>query len=317
MKLSKFHGNLGILALVLLMMGTILPATIAKTDQLGSSNIDKSESFLLARLRRFKFNRLKVKAPPGRFTTSAAVRGCSSDDKNKAVENIMALIPSNVSNSGVKSSDNLSKPNVELTTSPHPTVLFYLPQNSTETATFGLRTFDENGNEIPKRIYYANIKLPPTKYKGGIVILDLANIANKTNLPELKIGESHTYKWNITFCEQTRNGEISGLIRRVDPNIPLVRQLDANAMVQDIDPNTILANELTKVNKTQQPSVYLTNGIWYSAVSSLAELLKNNPQNSNLQQDWKDLLSDNLKNIPEKTIIGNAIITDVEIVNQN
>lgn len=316
MKLSHFHGNLSMYTLLFFMMSNSFTAIGSTNYQIDYGSYNKFDNALWSQVRRFRFNRIRVKAPSNRITISASVRGIKDSNcrinKNK---DIIALLPSSFSDSTTstgsigKSYDNNSKTkieNVELTTSAYPNILFYLPENSPETATFGLREFDKDGNIIPQRVYYINIKLPKTKNQDGIVILNVGDLVNKENIPELKVGKP--YLWNVRFCENTKEGEISGLIRRVDANIPLIRQLDADALPKDVNPNVILGNELRKVNKTDYASVYAENGIWYSAVSSLAELLKNNPQNRTLQKNWQDLLTVSLKDTAKKPIIGSAKI---------
>jgi hypothetical protein len=40
----------------------------------------------------------------------------------------------------------------------------------------------------------------------------------------------------------------------------------------------------------QQVAIYASNGIWYEALTTLAQLRQNSPQDATLQQEWQDLL---------------------------
>jgi Domain of Unknown Function (DUF928) len=55
----------------------------------------------------------------------------------------------------------------------------------------------------------------------------------------------------------------------------------------------------------RQNSVYTTNGIWYDAVTSLARLRLQKPQDVSLEEDWSDLLNSvNLTKIAKQPLIS-------------
>ena len=60
--------------------------------------------------------------------------------------------------------------------------------------------------------------------------------------------------------------------------------------------------------------MYTNNGIWYSAVSSLAQLRNENPEDLDIKLDWETLLkSVKLEEISDKPIRGSATIQKIQV----
>ncbi|GAA6620837.1 hypothetical protein NUACC26_066550 [Scytonema sp. NUACC26] len=61
--------------------------------------------------------------------------------------------------------------------------------------------------------------------------------------------------------------------------------------VQRVNLEPTLRDRLKQATPQQQAVIYAREGIWYDALTSLAELQLANPQNSVLVEDWKSLLT--------------------------
>jgi hypothetical protein len=60
--------------------------------------------------------------------------------------------------------------------------------------------------------------------------------------------------------------------------------------IQRIHLNPELVNRLAQASPQQQASLYAENGIWYDALTTLADLRLAEPENLSVAQDWTDLL---------------------------
>lgn len=149
-----------------------------------------------------------------------------------------------------------------LTVSEHPTLFWYVPQSPAKTLEFTLR--DAKDAEV---IYKTQL---PTPNKAGIVSLSLPASA----LPPLKVGQM--YHWYLAMvCDSNdRTGDtvVDGWIERTSQSASLTEQLKQ-------------ANSLS-----QQAAVYANAGIWHEAVSTLAKLRQNQPENPELLNSWEKLL---------------------------
>ncbi|NEQ72057.1 MAG: DUF928 domain-containing protein [Okeania sp. SIO2C9] len=58
--------------------------------------------------------------------------------------------------------------------------------------------------------------------------------------------------------------------------------IPAKEGVAQIEPNSNLAKQLKNAEKTEYPSIYASNGIWFDAVKSFAELRFAKPDNLEL-----------------------------------
>ncbi|NES83998.1 MAG: DUF928 domain-containing protein [Moorea sp. SIO2B7] len=65
-----------------------------------------------------------------------------------------------------------------------------------------------------------------------------------------------------------------------------------NFNIDDLEPDYILANELNSKEPDDYPFVYAKVGIWYDTLSSLAKLIKANPDDLTLKDDWHNVLKD-------------------------
>jgi uncharacterized protein YeaO (DUF488 family) len=60
--------------------------------------------------------------------------------------------------------------------------------------------------------------------------------------------------------------------------------------IQRISPSSKLSQQLKQAPTKQQARLYAENGIWFDALTTLAELRLKNSQDAAIAQDWKSLL---------------------------
>lgn len=147
------------------------------------------------------------------------------------------------------------------TTVERPSWFFYVPytKDSLYTAEFVLQ--DQDSNEI----YQKAIALPD---KAGVIRISLP-----TTAPVLAVNKQ--YRWFFTIsCDKEKNSPptfVEGVIQRVELNPAIVQE------VQTTEP-------------LKRYALYAQKGIWYEAITTLAELRQNNPQDAALQAQWRNLL---------------------------
>lgn len=149
----------------------------------------------------------------------------------------------------------LDKEQPELTTLSHPTILIYIPKTEAKTADFVV--FDHQSNSP---VYKTAINLPK---EPGIIAITIPK-----DQPELQPG---IYRWTVSLvCDSSKPPFVQGMIQRVQPNSELTEALQKTP--------------------AEQWSVYAQAGIWYDAIATLATLRQAQPNNPQLESDWKKLL---------------------------
>lgn len=147
-----------------------------------------------------------------------------------------------------------------------PTFFVYVPAikaGITPQMQFVLRTWDN------RQIYRTTFATVPNP---GIVSFSLPELANS---PTLEPGK--TYKWTFTLICNPNDDD------RSDNKL-------ASGSVQRIAPPRALANELAQATAAEDKvAVYARYGIWYDAVSAIANLRRTG-DNPTLQNDWLALL---------------------------
>ncbi|MBD2533690.1 DUF928 domain-containing protein [Nostoc flagelliforme FACHB-838] len=150
-----------------------------------------------------------------------------------------------------------------LTSVEQPSFWFYIPykQSSIQGIEFVLQT-DKN-----KTIHRAEISAPPVP---GIVRVQLQN--NKVFLENDKL-----YHWFFkvkVICNPKQSVTLDYV----------------EGWVQRVNLNVALRDQLKQSSPQQQAAIYAKNGIWYDALTTLAELRLTGSQDSGLTEDWKNLL---------------------------
>jgi hypothetical protein len=142
-----------------------------------------------------------------------------------------------------------------LTTHGQPTFLVYI--DNTAVAQLFLRVSDSEGS-------YDYQTLLPISEESGILKISLPDHA-----PALSVGS--TYQWSLAMiCGES--------LRPDDPFI--------QGTIQRIDPLTDLQS-----SEMEQVAQFAEQGIWYDAMSTLADLRYANPDNTDMQSAWVSLLN--------------------------
>ena len=145
-----------------------------------------------------------------------------------------------------------------LTTAAHPTLWFYLPYAIAPELPIEFVLQDEQDNDI----YHTTLT---TSTPPGIFHLQLPTTATP-----LAVGKM--YHWY--------------LIVNCDPDAPPM----VEGWVQREAVNPALASQLQQATPRQQAALYAQHGIWYDALTALAELRRTEPQAITPKNDWASLL---------------------------
>ncbi len=153
--------------------------------------------------------------------------------------------------------------NIGLTVSERPTFLFYNPYASKPelSVEFVLR------DEQKKDVYQTTLPVPGK----GIVSVSLPETVSP-------LENGKTYQWVFTvICnpgDRMKDDFVKGAVRR-------------EALQPDVESQ--LAGATTERDRV---SIYAENGLWYDAVTLLAELRRRSPEDPTFAEDWADLLGD-------------------------
>ncbi|MBN3926228.1 DUF928 domain-containing protein [Nostoc sp. NMS4] len=191
-------------------------------------------------------------SPPGGRVRGGAKRGEPGCPTSKI--DLTALVPST------------EEPNSVInvwgqTTVERPSWFFYVPytKNSPYAVEFVLQ--DSDANEI----YQKAIALPD---KPGIIRVSLPS-----NTPALAVDKQYRWFFSIN-CDQQKNSPptfVEGVIQRIELN-----------------PATL--KELETAEPLKRYAIYAQKGIWYEALTTLAELRQKNPQDAAPKAEWRNLL---------------------------
>lgn len=154
---------------------------------------------------------------------------------------------------------------IGLTVSPYPTLFVYVPETRAESAQFVLS--DEAGREV----YSQTVTLADT---AGVMSL---TVPAREEIAPLAPGE--TYSWTFALaCPNEESGGtdldlyVTGWIQRVE--------------------NPELKQQVEQASARQVFSLCVKAGIWHDMLHALAELRRDNPQDSELTEYWVTLLTD-------------------------
>ncbi|BAY78846.1 hypothetical protein NIES25_53250 (plasmid) [Nostoc linckia NIES-25] len=163
-----------------------------------------------------------------------------------------------------------------LTSREQPSFWFYIPyeKSSIQTIEFVLKTDNDT------IIYRQNITAPPVP---GIVRVQLQNQKSL-----LQANKPYHWFFNVKVaCDsQPATSYVEGWVQRVNLDVSLQEQIK-------------------KSSPRQQAALYAKNGIWYDALTTIAELRLANLDNSQLTEDWEYLLKVvKLEKLLTKALIG-------------
>ncbi len=165
--------------------------------------------------------------------------------------------------------------NLGRTTSPNPTLWFFVP-DTPEAAVKGYFTLqDQDGNDVIDQIEFS---FPG---QAGYVSVSLSD--------DVTLSENVEYQWAFELeCNPSEPTiYVQGWVKRV----PLTADLE----------NQLAAAE------SEQYEVFTENYIWFDAIDALANRRMMEPNNSALIEDWNNLLEQgggNLGDLPEQPFLG-------------
>jgi hypothetical protein len=173
---------------------------------------------------------------------------------SKSLTALVPIIPSSPTTGG----DSV----LGLTVAAHPTLWFYFPYALTSTRPVEFILKDAQDNLIYQT------QLSESGATPGVVGFKLPN-----TVPALEVNKR--YKWYFTiYCDAQERSDfrsVEGWVQRVALNPSLQRELEQT--------------------KPQQKFLrYSEVGVWYEAVTALAELRRQNPQDAALKEEWDKLM---------------------------
>lgn len=169
------------------------------------------------------------------------------------------------------------------TTSAYLHIFFYIPATPDFVKEAEFILLDENQREVykttftlPKQQGIFSFKIPPVFVS-----------------PTLEIG--HNYSWQfIIFCDRNSDGYLSDL------SGSLIR----SGIVKRVALSSNILRQLEESNPLEQVEIYAQAGIWQEALTSLALLRLENPQDPILAAKWIELLTNHgLEHFAQEPII--------------
>ncbi len=174
--------------------------------------------------------------------------------------------------------------NLGVTTSPNPSLLFYLPQ-ATATRNVEFVLLDANDELIYDTTF---------QVKGDSGIISL-NLPDEETLPALAKNENYHWYFSI-ICDPANRAldiAVDGWIRRVDLAANLTEQLDN---IPPLERARVLS---------QEPE------LWHEALTILADQRRTQPNNSVVAGQWtQHLQSVGLNAIAQEALIDIPVVTD-------
>jgi len=270
-KSSRYFKTFTLTLSVGLVMSATLPATSSIKDTSVSQGLrNRSETILAQRRSRLRFKVPGIRPSLGREGGLSRSSQITASCDGQQISMTSLLPRTNLA--------SLPKDKIEIesTVAPRPTFFVHVSQTSGQKAEFML--VNEKGEEVYKN---NNITLSGSP---GIISISLP-----ANAPALEVGKS--YYWSLTaICDDdwAKNPAVDGWVKRIELN-------------------STLANQLNRAALRDRPVLYADASIWTDALTALADLRKANPNDSQLRQDWEDLLkSVGLDTVAQATLIGSV-----------
>jgi hypothetical protein len=178
---------------------------------------------------------------------------------------------------------------IDYTISGYPSFWAYVPETKEPTeAKFTLHVVD--GKER-KQVYSKQFRVDG---RSGLVGIRLPK-----SIAPLEVGQRYLWQMRLA-CGDPQKPEkhplIGSWIERVDP-----MKLD---VTPTFNPKELM-KDLNQVDPSEQPKIYSALGFWHDAIGSLGALKQQKPADSQIAEDWKDLLSQNeMENLVALPILG-------------
>lgn len=259
-----------------------VPASLAQ--EASQSPVSQTSPRKTLQLAQFSFwDTIRFVPPPSYQAAPSTGRsrgGASRGNCNATDAPLTALVPTATQNHETGGNETLESETTVipgLTTAPHPTFWFYTPTPLTPDQPAEFLLLDEAGEYV----YTTTLNYTETP---GII-----KVVLPTSLPNLENGleEGKTYRWVFQVtCESGNPIDIWGEVQRV-------------AVSQE------LQTQLEQASTEEQVALYAANGIWYEALTTLANLHFAEPNNPMITAGWSNLLqSANLEDIADHPLIA-------------
>ncbi len=209
--------------------------------------------------------------PPNRSAAGergeAASRGCGNSKQS-----LMALVPDYKQTINLEGGEKIPVTKVwGLTTSEYPTFWFFIPDDKSSITEMEFVVKDES-QKPSKTLYRTFLNKPEMP---GIIRVAM----NKTAEP-LQVSQAMHQKMYHWFLKV-----------RVKCNPQQPPELQAvDGWIERVNPNSTLADDLKQATPLQQAALYAENGIWYNALTTLAELRLAKPKDAPLLTELTSLL---------------------------
>ena len=222
----------------------------------------------------FRNNSLKFTPPPPPPDRGAAgdrgggaSRGCGS-----AKQALMALAPDYQQTINLARGETIPVTKVwGLTTAQYPTFWFFVPYDKSSITTMEFVIKDES--QKPSKTLYRTFLNKPE-------IPGIIGIPMSANIQPLEISNKMHQKMYHWFLK---------VKVKCDPQQPAKLET-VEGWIERISPSPTLANELKQGTPLQQAELYAKNGIWYNALTTLAQLRLAKPKDASLLANWTTLL---------------------------
>lgn len=169
-----------------------------------------------------------------------------------------------------------------LTATNHPTFWFYFPYSLTSARPVEFILKDDKDNIIYQT------ELSESGTTPGVVGFKLPH-----TVPPLEVNKR--YNWFFTIACDSKDSISSD---QEEPN-----KIFVSGWVERVSLSPALQRQLEQARPQQQARLYANAGIWHEAVTALAELRRQNPNDATLRQEWANLLrSVNLEAIASEPI---------------
>jgi hypothetical protein len=154
-----------------------------------------------------------------------------------------------------------------LTGMERPTLWFYMPyaKNAIVDMSF---TLQDESNPAATKIIYQNSQLVPAQLPGVMKVVLPKSIA--------PLATTKPYHWFLTLNMVCTSGQ---------------RPIFVDGWVQRIEIDRQLRDRIERATPIERVVLAAENGLWYDALTTLANLRALNPQDATLFQSWQNLLA--------------------------
>ncbi|MCG5060500.1 MAG: DUF928 domain-containing protein [Limnoraphis sp. WC205] len=167
----------------------------------------------------------------------------------------------------------------------HPTFWLYIPTSSAATVELVLKP--EGSDDV---LY--EVKFPVTQGPG------IVSFRPPETAPPLEEGKAYRWMFNFYCSSEVLNASTRSNIQS---------NFTVSGIVARVAPSRALKQQLEKAGLTEKLNLYAENGLWYETLTQLAERRRTDPQNSEVADQWMDLLQHKavlLNNIAQEPILA-------------